>query len=412
MSYFNNQEKNQSNKDLIQYKDDDYFYYDDIDDILNLTNNTDSNGTNTNDTKKPKKKKNKIKIPKPAPANYTYNNTLYITTEEKKRLNNMKKIGKIKDEIETIDLKVKENHLLYPKPMNETQISNSVKRIKRYIEIDTNRTKLIEQKNKLEALIFQRKEWLDSEHAKRYLKPGEIDNSTIYINNKSEWFEEEGYAASYETLGNEIKNITKYFRTLKSEQIKHLDVSEEQESALNRLLKNGNKFLTDLNSTQQRIVKVLSEKPWTEEYFNTTFLKEYNETMKWFNETFYKQENTPHWEPEVLSSFMLNRKMDNLRKHLYEMTTMKNMTKEEREKEKDKREKKKRERKNKKKGKIGDIDLDEILNKKDKDLDDLFKKYNISKEEFQKKVLNDTLNKKKDEKDNKDKKNTKKETDL
>ena len=382
-------------------EDDDYFYYDDIDDILNLTNNTDSNGTNTNDTKKPKKKKNKIKIPKPAPANYTYNNTLYITTEEKKRLNNMKKIGKIKDEIETIDLKVKENHLLYPKPMNETQISNSVKRIKRYIEIDTNRTKLIEQKNKLEALIFQRKEWLDSEHAKRYLKPGEIDNSTIYINNKSEWFEEEGYAASYETLGNEIKNITKYFKEFERRQRRHY----ERMTAVN-------KFLTDLNSTQQRIVKVLSEKPWTEEYFNTTFLKEYNETMKWFNETFYKQENTPHWEPEVLSSFMLNRKMDNLRKHLYEMTTMKNMTKEEREKEKDKREKKKRERKNKKKGKIGDIDLDEILNKKDKDLDDLFKKYNISKEEFQKKVLNDTLNKKKDEKDNKDKKNKKKETDL
>lgn len=382
-------------------EDDDYFYYDDIDDILNLTNNTDSNGTNTNDTKKPKKKKNKIKIPKPAPANYTYNNTLYITTEEKKRLNNMKKIGKIKDEIEIIDLKVKENHLLYPKPMNETQISNSVKRIKRYIEIDTNRTKLIEQKNKLEALIFQRKEWLDSEHAKRYLKPGEIDNSTIYINNKSEWFEEEGYAASYETLGNEIKNITKYFKEFERRQRRHY----ERMTAVN-------KFLTDLNSTQQRIVKVLSEKPWTEEYFNTTFLKEYNETMKWFNETFYKQENTPHWEPEVLSSFMLNRKMDNLRKHLYEMTTMKNMTKEEREKEKDKREKKKKERKNKKKGKIGDIDLDEILNKKDKDLDDLFKKYNISKEEFQKKVLNDTLNKKKDEKDNKDKKNTKKETDL
>ena len=382
-------------------EDDDYFYYDDFDDILNLTNNTDSNGTNSNDTKKPKKKKNKIKIPKPAPANYTYNNTLYITTEEKKRLNNMKKIGKKKDEIETIDLKVKENHLLYPKPMNETQISNSVKRIKRYIEIDTNRTKLIEQKNKLEALIFSRKEWLDSEHAKRYLKPGELDNSTIFINNKSEWFEEEGYAATYETLGNEIKNITKYFREFERRQRRHYD----RMTAIN-------KFLTDLNSTQQRIVKVLSDKPWTEEYFNTTFLKEYNETMKWFNETFYKQENTPHWEPEVLSSYMLNKKMDNLRKHLYEMTTMKNMTKEEREKEKDKREKKKKERQNKKKGKIGDIDLDELLNKRDKDLDDLFKKYNITKEEFQKRILNDTLNNKKNEKEDKDKKNTKKETDL
>ena len=383
-------------------EDEDYFYYDDddLDDILNLTNKTDSNGTNVNETKKPKKKKNRIKIPKPAPANYTYNNTLYITTEEKKRLNNMKKIGKKKDEIETIDLKVKENHLLYPKPMNETQISNSVKRIKRFIEIDTNRTKLIEQKNKLEALIFQRKEWLDSEHAKRYLKPGEIDNSTIFINNKSEWFEEEGYAASYETLGNEIKNITKYFREFERRQKRHYD-------RMNAI----NKFLTDLNSTQQRVSRVLSDKPWTEEYFNTTFLKEYNETMKWFNETFYKQESTPHWEPEVLSSFMLNRKMDNLRKHLYEMTTMKNMTKEEREKEKEKKEKKKKEKKdkNKKRGKIGDIDLDELLNKKDNDLDDLFKKYNMTKEEFLKKIQNDTVNSKKNEKDNKD---TKKETDL
>ena len=383
-------------------EDEDYFYYDDddLDDILNLTNKTDSNGTNVNETKKPKKKKNRIKIPKPAPANYTYNNTLYITTEEKNRLNNMKKIGKKKDEIETIDLKVKENHLLYPKPMNETQISNSVKRIKRYIEIDTNRTKLIEQKNKLEALIFQRKEWLDSEHAKRYLKPGEIDNSTIFINNKSEWFEEEGYAASYETLGNEIKNITKYFREFERRQKRHYD-------RMNAI----NKFLTDLNSTQQRVSRVLSDKPWTEEYFNTTFLKEYNETMKWFNETFYKQESTPHWEPEVLSSFMLNRKMDNLRKHLYEMTTMKNMTKEEREKEKEKKEKKKKEKKdkNKKRGKIGDIDLDELLNKKDNDLDDLFKKYNMTKEEFLKKIQNDTVNSKKNEKDNKD---TKKETDL
>ena len=86
---------------------------------------------------------------------------------------------------------------------------------------------------------------------------------------------------------------------------------------------------------------------------------------------------------------------------------MKNMTKEEREKEKNKREKKKKERKDKKKGKIGDIDLDELLNKRDKDLDDLFKKYNISKEEFQKRILNDTLKNKKNEKDNKDKKNTK-----
>ena len=394
-----NKTENETNDDDDLDDEEDY---DDYDDYLYNTNytNTDSNEskqneTKKNDTKKNKKKKKRIKKYKPTPSNYTYNNTLYITTDEKNRLKNLKKIGKKKDEERTIYLDIKENYLLYPKPMNETQISNSKNKIKKLIEIDKNRTKLIEQRNKLEALIFSRKEWLDSEHSKRYLKPGEIDNATIFINNKSLWYEDDGYIATYEVLEKVIRNITNYFREYERRQRRHYD----RVTAIN-------KFLTDLNSTQQRVVKTLTDKPWTEEYFNTTFLKEYNETMDWFNKTFTKQEATPHWEPEVLSPFMLTRKMDNLRKFLYEMTTMKNLTKEEREKEKAKKEKKK-----KKKNKIGDIDLDDILNKKD-DLDDLFKKYNISREEFEKKILNDTMNKNKTNNNNDDKKDDKKTTDL
>ena len=82
-----------------------------------------------------------------------------------------------------------------------------------------------------------------------------------------------------------------------------------------------------MNSTQKRVVKILTDKPWTEEYFNTTFMKEYNETLAWFNKTYSEQESIPHWEPEVLTPYMLNKKMDDLRKYLYEMTTMKNLTK-------------------------------------------------------------------------------------
>ena len=388
-------------KDDDDLDDDDYDYYDDdlYEDFLN--NITGSNETKENDTNKNankntnKKKKKKIKKYKPTPSNYTYNNTLYITTNEKTRLKNLKKIGKKKDDEETIYLKIKENHLLYPKPMNETQISNSLKQIKKLIEIDKNRTKLIEQKNKLEALIFSRKEWLDSDHSKRYLKPGEIENATVFINNKSEWYDEDGYAATFDVLEKEIRNITNYFREYERRQRRHYD----RVTAIN-------KFLTDLNSTQQRVIKTLTDKPWTEEYFNKTFLKEYNETMDWFNKTFTKQEATPLWEPEVLSPYMLNRKMDNLRKFLYEMTTMKNMTKEEREKEKAKKEKKKKKNK-----KIGDINLDDILNKKkDNDLEELLKKYNISKDEFEKKIFNDTI--KNNKTDTNDKNNDKKETDL
>ena len=384
---------------------------DDDDDLDNIDDENDDEENDMNNTKvinnetkgnkednitNKKNKKKKIKKIKPVPSNYTYNNTLYITTEEKRRLKNLKKIGQRKDEEEKIYLEIKEYHLISPKPMNESQILKSRQKLERFIEVDTNRTKIIEKKNKLEILIFQRKEWLESEHSKPYLKPGELENSTIFINNKSLWFEDESYSANYETLDKVIKNITNYFKPFDRRQKRHYD----RVQAIN-------KFFNDLNSTQKRLVKILTDRPWTEEYFNTTFMKEYNETLDWFNKTYKQQEATPHWEPEVLSPFMLNKKMDNLRQYLYEMTQMKNLTKEEREKEKKK--------KNKKKNKIGDIDLDDILHKKDdNDLDELFKKFNISKEEFDKKVLNDSLNTNKTNvtSTNENKNKNKKETDL
>ena len=371
--------KNTTNNTEAEVDEDDLDDIDDDDDedILNQNNTKENNNDTLNNKTISKKKKKAVNRYKPTPSNYTYNNTLYITTEEKKRLKNLKKIGQKKEEEERIYLDIKEIHLISPKPMNETQIQNSRKKLSRFIEVDTNRTKLIEQKNKLEILIFQRKEWLENENSKPYLKPEELENSTIFINNKSLWFEDESYAASYETLEKVIKNITNYFKPYDRRQKRHYD-----------RLQALNKFFNDLNSTEKRVTKILKDKPWTAEYFNTTFMKEYNETMDWFNKTYTEQEALKHWEPEVLTPYMLNKKMDKLRNHLYEMTTMKNLTKEEREKEKEKKKKKDR-----KKNKFGDIDLDDILKKnKEDDLEDLFKKYNISKEDFEKKIMNDTLN--------------------
>ncbi len=371
--------KNTTNNTEAEVDEDDLDDIDDDDDedILNQNNTKENNNDTLNNKTISKKKKKAVNRYKPTPSNYTYNNTLYITTEEKKRLKNLKKIGQKKEEEERIYLDIKEIHLISPKPMNETQIQNSRKKLSRFIEVDTNRTKLIEQKNKLEILIFQRKEWLENENSKPYLKPEEFENSTNFINNKSLWFEDESYAASYETLEKVIKNITNYFKPYDRRQKRHYD-----------RLQALNKFFNDLNSTEKRVTKILKDKPWTAEYFNSTFMKEYNETMDWFNKTYTEQEALKHWEPEVLTPYMLNKKMDKLRNHLYEMTTMKNLTKEEREKEKEKKKKKDR-----KKNKFGDIDLDDILKKnKEDDLEDLFKKYNISKEDFEKKIMNDTLN--------------------
>ena len=361
--------------------------------------NDDENSTNsTNKTTTTKK----IKKEKPTPSNYTYNNTLYLLDSQKEILKKLKKIGHKKEEEIPIYLDVKEIHLLSPKPMNYTQIDESRKKIRNLLEIDKNRTKLIEKRNSLEALIYNRKEWLDSEYAKTYLRPGEIENSTVFISNKSMWYEDEGYAATFEVLESEIKNITKYFKEYERRQRKHYD----RATAIN-------KFLKELNQTQQRVIKTLTDKPWTEEYFNKTFMKVFNETLAWFNETLNKQENTPHWEPEVLHPYMLTSKMDNLRRHLYEMTKMKNLTKEELEKEKEKEEKKKNKKKNKN---PGDIDLDEILKRQNSDgLEDLIKKLNISRKEFENIIMNNTnsTNANKTEDNSIKKKNeNKKESDL
>ena len=279
--------KNTTNNTEAEVDEDDLDDIDDDDDvdILNQNNTKENNNDTLNNKTISKKKKKAVNRYNPTPSNYTYNNTLYITTEEKKRLKNLKKIGQKKEEEEKIYLDIKEIHLISPKPMNETQIQNSRKKLSRFIEVDTNRTKLIEQKNKLEILIFQRKEWLENENSKPYLKPEEFENSTNFINNKSLWFEDESYSASYETLEKLIKNITNYFKPYDRRQKRHYD-----------RLQALNKFFNDLNSTEKRVTKILKDKPWTAEYFNTTFMKEYNETMDWFNKTYTEQEALKHWE--------------------------------------------------------------------------------------------------------------------
>ena len=344
------------------------------DDLDESNNDRDINSTNKNKKNKNKKKKNKKKnkkkekeIDKPAPANYTYNNTLYITTKEQTRLKNLKKIGKIKDEEEIIYLNVKDIHLLYPKPMNETQILNSVNKIKRLIEINKNSTKLIEKRNELEALIFNKKQFFDSENANIFLKPEEKENATIYLSNKSLWYEDNGYAAPFDILEKEIKNITNYFKECFKEYEKRKKKYYERNETIN-------KFLADIKSTQKYVMNTLKYRPWTREYYNKTFLKDFNETMEWFNISIKRQESTPLWEQEVLDPYILNLKIDNLRHHLYEMAKMKKLPEEEKDKEKEKNSKN-----NKEKKKIGDIDTDVKNNAKEsKDLKDTINDKNES----------------------------------
>jgi len=81
----------------------------------------------------------------------------------------------------------------------------------------------------------------------------------------SQIFDRDMYIPEYQSLFSFIpksiqnfKNSSKYFRILKSEQIKSLDVSKEKEDALDRLLKNGNLALASISDSVEDLEKAIN----------------------------------------------------------------------------------------------------------------------------------------------------------
>ena len=326
------------------------------------TNNTNENNNelNKNDTNKNKTNKEdpikdalKRQIKKPKliiPNNFTFNDTLYITTELKETLLNKKKIGEKKVFTEEIDLKVKEIYTSFPKPLTKKQIRDAKNKLKHLEEVDLNRTKLIERKNTFESLIYSQKEWLSNPMSKNFLLENEFENSIEFLNNKSSWYEDEGYSTTYEILDKEIRNLTNHF----SKYDKRIKIVVDRNEALQ-------KFDKELNSTFTKIAKLVKDRPWTQDYYANTFLKDYNNVLNWLNESIRNQTQISFAEKPILTAAKINSKFDIIRKSYYKMTQIK---KPQDEKEKDKK-------------------FDNLFGN-DFNYEELIKKYNVSKEEIEK----------------------------
>ncbi len=323
------------------------------------TNNTNENNneTNKNDTNNDDPIKDAInrQIKKPKliiPNNFTFNDTLYITTELKETLLKKKRIGEKKEFTEEIDLNVKEIYTSLPKPLTKKQIREGKEKLKHFEEVDLNRTKLIERKNTFESLLYSQKEWIENPMAKNFSLEKELEESIEFLNNKSLWYEDEGYSASYEILDKEIRNITNHF----SKYEKRIKIVVDRNEAIK-------KFEKELNSTFIKIGKLLKDKPWTSDYYNNTFLKDYNSVLNWLNESIRNQSQISLAEKPILTAAKINSKGDLIRRSYYRMTQIKK-PQEEKDKEK--------------------VKKPDNLFGNDFNYEELIKKYNISKEELEK----------------------------
>lgn len=94
----------------------------------------------------------------------------------------------------------------------------------------------------------------------------------------NEWYEEDGYSANLTVLEKKMKMIKKNF----TQPDRRQNIEKKRISAIE-------KYFKELNKTLEDAKKTLSKKPWVEEHYNNTFLKEVSVIEAWFAENVEKQ---------------------------------------------------------------------------------------------------------------------------
>ena len=102
------------------------------------------------------------------------NITRSISETEKRRLVKRKNIGHKKTETQTRYLTTEITYT-NPKPLNEEEMKQSRLKIKHLVEVDVNRTKIIEKKNSIESILYNRKDWLESDSSKNFFNESEYE---------------------------------------------------------------------------------------------------------------------------------------------------------------------------------------------------------------------------------------------
>ena len=276
-----------------------------------------------------------------------------ISESDKKFLLKKKLVGEKK--VHTIKHPLKVNvTYTYPKPLSEEKIIELRHNIQRLIEIDENRIKMIEKRNAIESLLYNRKEWLSSESAERYSTKDELADTLAYLENISNWYDEDGFDANLTVLDKEIRNITGYFS--KFEKRQKIDYERYEEVT---------KIITELNKTNITANDLVKRDPWRFEHFNNTFLKDINAVEKWLIESLEKQNNRSLTEEPYLLAEHIKDKRRIITNSLYKLKQVKKPKEPE-------------------KPNIDDIMKDGV------NLEDLMKNSNFTKEEWEK--LKESMN--------------------
>ena len=239
------------------------------------------------------------------------NITRSISETEKRRLIKRKNIGHKKTETQTRYLTTEITYT-NPKPLNDEEMKQSKLKMKHLVEVDLNRTKIIEKKNSIESILYNRKDWLESDSSRNFFNESEYEITKLYLENKSNWYDEDGYIADLPTLENELKNLSSYFYIFDKRQKIYIDRNEA-------LIK----FYTEYNNTHNQAIKLIERDPWRFEHYNTTFRKDVSSVLEWLNTSLIEQDSKKLYEEPTLTADAIKAKISILKRAMSQLRNVK-----------------------------------------------------------------------------------------
>ena len=213
-----------------------------------------------------------------------------ITYSEKDLLNKKLKKGTFfdKDIPVKLDFKIIDYE---PKSLSENNLKFWRKKLNFYDKREKEEVKIIELRNELESLIYEKQNFLESNNAKEYTKNTEYASLEKLITDTKNWFEDEGsYTRNISLLNDQIDLIKKEFGKVDQ----RISVKKERDLEIE-------KFLVELKNNQKKYIKEYKpNKPWIEFFYDDEYLprvKKLNDTL---NEKIKKQNELKSYEEPIL----------------------------------------------------------------------------------------------------------------
>jgi hypoxia up-regulated 1 len=201
------------------------------------------------------------------------------STESVKHILKMKKeVGKTKKQETKKELNVTVEYTS-PLPLTTEQIKESKLKLDKIDEIDSNRIMTMDKRNTLEALIYEKKEWLETNASKKYSKQEELVNATISIKEINEWYDDEGYRANLTEITTRLDEIKEKFKPMEKRIANHKQLKKSLEN-----------FDAEMKKIKDEASTLIKTKTWLEDHYNKTFIKEYESVLTSITEMREKQE--------------------------------------------------------------------------------------------------------------------------